>query len=131
MREELDHDQTALSQPIEKSLQEKLDDELDFPFKLQGATPKIPDRISFIGDRIFAEHRIPRDFVLNHLFKIYNGMIYSMAGNDKEFIYEYCEKNLADRLSKKLDDLSNQGYAVKLPLLSLDLFYVSIGQRSE
>ena len=97
----------------ETSLQEKLDKQLDIPYKLYGTKPDIPDKLSYMGERIFAEHRIPKEFVLNHLFKIYVGMIYSIANRDEEFILEYCEKNFAEKLCQRLKTLEDEGYIVE------------------
>lgn len=99
-------------EPTEKSLQQKFEEEIDLPFKLSGMNPRVPDRISYLGERIFSEQKIPQQLVLNHLFKIYNGVIYSIAAQDAEFLTEYCEKSFAERLIKRLETLNKQGYIV-------------------
>lgn len=65
-----------------------------------------------MGDRVFTQHKIPKDFVLNHLNKIYTGTLYSIAGRDEEFLGEYLEKYFSERLLQSLTTLSKKGYMV-------------------
>ena len=69
-------------------------------------------------DRVFVHHKIPRDFVTNHLNKIYNGVLYSIAARDEEFLSEYLEKYFSERLLRSLTDLSKKGYMVKTLFMS-------------
>jgi len=64
-------------------------------------------------ERVFAFHKIPKDFVTNHLNKIYTGVLYSIAARDEEFLNEYLEKHFCERLLKNLTELSKKGYMVK------------------
>ena len=41
---------------------------------------------------------MPKELIFDHLLKIYNGAIYSMAAKDEEFLYEYLEKGFAKKL---------------------------------
>lgn len=65
-------------------------------------------------DRIFVFHKIPKEFVTNHLNKIYTGALYSMAARDEEFLGEYLEKRFCEKLLNSLTDLTKKGYMVRL-----------------
>jgi len=94
-------------------LQEKVDDELDLPYKLYGNQAKVEYKSGYMGDRIFSYHKVPKDFVTNHFNKIYSGVLYSIAARDEEFLSEYLEKNFSERLLASLTNLSKQGYMIK------------------
>lgn len=45
----------------------------------------------------------------DHLIKIYRGVLYSLAAQDEEFLYEYTEKSFADRALESLRNLQEKG----------------------
>ena len=65
-----------------------------------------------MGDRIFSQHRIPKDLVTNHLSKIYIGSLYSIAAKDEEFLNEYLEKRFSETTIKSINSLQQKGYVV-------------------
>lgn len=67
-----------------------------------------------MGDRIFTYHKVPKDFVTNHLMKIYTGTLYSIANRDEEFLTEYLEKHMGQRLFQSLSNLAQKGYRVRI-----------------
>lgn len=48
---------------------------------------------------------------MDHLHKIYDGFIYSIANNDKEFLSEYVEDRFYHKLSDQIDRLIKEGYS--------------------
>ena len=68
----------------------------------------------FIGEQIFTTSRVPRDYVLHHLYKIFSGVLYSIENQDEEFLNEYCEKNFSDKLMKNLKYYKSKGFIVKV-----------------
>ena len=62
---------------------------------------------------MYSEHKLPRHFIEEHLYKIYQGMIYSMANLDEEFLTEYLEKSFSTKLIQSLKVLKEKGYKVK------------------
>jgi len=76
---------------------------------------EIPEiKTGFMGERVFAESKIPKSMVLNHHCKIFEGMMYSMAALDEEFLNEYLEAHFAQRLIDNLKDLANKGYILRV-----------------
>jgi hypothetical protein len=76
-----------------------------------------------MGDRIFTFHKVPKDFVTNHLMKIYTGALYSIALRDEEFLNEYLEKYMCQRLFQSLTNLTQKGYTVHdLKVMSINSF---------
>lgn len=67
-------------------------------------------KTSYMGDRIYAHHQLPKKVILSHLHKIYEGAVYSMAAGDSEFIDNYLEAALATKLTDSLDTLRRKGY---------------------
>ena len=45
---------------------------------------------------MFANHKIPKHLITEHLQKIYKGFLYASAANDEEFLQEYLEKNFCN-----------------------------------
>jgi hypothetical protein len=45
----------------------------------------IPEtKTAYMGERIFAENKIPKHVLLEHLYKIFQGSLYSMAEVNKK-----------------------------------------------
>lgn len=65
---------------------------------------------NYIVQRMFSEHKVPDNFVLDYLFKVYMGTVKAMAENDEEFLSEYLEKSFSDRLVQRLKTLKEKGY---------------------
>jgi len=63
-------------------------------------------KTSFLGDMIYSEHQLPKQIIMDHLHKIYDGFIYSIANNDHEFLSEYVESGFYDKLTNQLDRLN-------------------------
>jgi hypothetical protein len=42
---------------------------------------------------MFANHKIPKHLITEHLQKIYQGFLHASAAQDEEFLSEYLEKN--------------------------------------
>lgn len=47
---------------------------------------------------MYSEHKLPRHFIEEYLYKIYSGMLYSIANLDEEFLNEYLEEEFAKKL---------------------------------
>ena len=63
---------------------------------------------------MFSEHKIPKKFIDDYLYKIYIGTLHSMAALDEEFLENYLEKNFAKKLISRLKKLKELGYTVQL-----------------
>ena len=58
-----------------------------------------------MSDRVFSYHKIPKDFVTDHLNKIHTGMIHSI---DQEFSNEYLKMYFYYELLESLGDFSKK-----------------------
>lgn len=74
--------------------------------------PKI--QTAYMAERIFAEQRIPKYMVIDHLKKIYFGTLNSIIELDEEFLNEYLEPTFAKKLIQKIKDLKNSGFKLEL-----------------
>lgn len=52
--------------------------------------------------------------MLNHLFKIFRGVLLSACEYDYEFLSEYCEENFAEILKDKLEFFKKMEYQIEL-----------------
>lgn len=59
-------------------------------------------------------NKIPEYIFVEHLTKIFHGTLYSMGARDTEFLTEYVEKNLKDKIITKLEEFSNKGCKVSI-----------------
>ncbi len=90
-----------------------LDEELELPYKLYGMAYDKEPKTSYMGDRVYAHHQLPKKVILSHLHKIYEGAVHSMATQDTEFLENYLEEGLASKLTKSLDTLAEKGYRLE------------------
>eukprot|EP01016_Furgasonia_blochmanni_P052771 TRINITY_DN8453_c0_g1_i5.p1 TRINITY_DN8453_c0_g1~~TRINITY_DN8453_c0_g1_i5.p1 ORF type:complete len:327 (-),score=54.60 TRINITY_DN8453_c0_g1_i5:287-1267(-) len=65
-------------------------------------------------ERIFAQHRLPKQVILNYIYKIYNGVLNAMSDGDTEFLNEYCEAHFSKRIQESLKQLKDKGITIKL-----------------
>ena len=65
-----------------------------------------------MGERVFAQHKIPKNMIIDHVYKIYQGALYSMANLDEEFLGEYLEADFAKRLIDSLKKMRDSGFEV-------------------
>lgn len=73
-----------------------------FPYLLEGINFDIENQFSFMFSQMKGSHKIPDDWILQHLKKIYMGTLYSIAGKDEEFLGEYLERNLIEAFRRSL-----------------------------
>lgn len=64
--------------------------------------------------RMFSEHKVPDNFVMDYLFKVYMGTVKAMADHDEEFLGEYLEKSFATKLGQRLKTLKDKGYRLSV-----------------
>lgn len=74
--------------------------------------PKV--KAAYMPERIFAEQKIPKFMVLDHLKKIYFGSLHSIVALDEEFLMEYLEPSFGIKLIEQLKQLKNDGYKLEL-----------------
>lgn len=93
LQEQIEKQLKQLEQEIEESNEKNdidvcdlLDDELQIGYNLYGMAYNKPIKTSYMGDRIYAQHQLPKKVILNHLHKIFEGTVYSIANLDKEFL---------------------------------------------
>ena len=86
---------------------------LDFPWLISGA-PILDIKSRLLPDQLFTRNSITRRTLLNHLFKIYRGVLLASTQNDTEFLNEYLENNFYLRLAKKLENLTKEGATIEL-----------------
>jgi hypothetical protein len=65
-----------------------------------------------MGERVFAQHKIPKNMIIDHIYKIYQGTLYSMANLDEEFLGEYLEADFSNRLINSLKKMRDSGFEV-------------------
>jgi hypothetical protein len=70
--------------------------------------------IGYMGERTFTQHKIPKEFVTNLLFKIYRGTLMSIQNNDEEFLREYLEEEFANKLWATMQNMQKNNYKVSL-----------------
>ena len=68
--------------------------------------------MNYIYHRIYGQHRIPIHFIEDYLYKIYLGLLHSIAQLDEEFLSEYLEEKFAEKLISRLKYLKEEGYKV-------------------
>lgn len=71
-------------------------------------------KTAYMPERVFAQYRIPKYMVIDHLKKIYLGTLHSIVDLDEEFLKEYLEPTFADKLIKTVIDYKNKGYKFEL-----------------
>ena len=69
---------------------------------------------NYIVQRMFSQHKVPEQFVLDYLYKVYLGTLKSMVDNDEEFLDEYLEQSFAEKLKLRLKEMREKGYKFKL-----------------
>eukprot|EP01017_Pseudomicrothorax_dubius_P011145 TRINITY_DN14112_c0_g5_i1.p1 TRINITY_DN14112_c0_g5~~TRINITY_DN14112_c0_g5_i1.p1 ORF type:complete len:322 (+),score=60.02 TRINITY_DN14112_c0_g5_i1:110-1075(+) len=87
--------------------------DIDFPYRFAGFEKHLEEQTRFLGERVFAQHRLPKDFILDHLFKIYRGVLLSSQNVDEEFLREYLEPGFAQRFVESLDRVKKQNYQLQ------------------
>ncbi|KAL4504165.1 hypothetical protein ABPG72_021003 [Tetrahymena utriculariae] len=97
-----------------KLLQANVSKECDIPFRLYGMLKMPKTKAAYMPERVFAEQRIPKYMVIDHLKKIYLGTLHSIVDLDEEFLNEYLEAGFAKKLIERIKELKNQGYKLEL-----------------
>lgn len=69
---------------------------------------------NYIVQRMFSEHKVPDNFVMDYLFKVYMGTVKAMADQDEEFLGEYLEKSFATKLGQRIKTLKEKGYRLSV-----------------
>ena len=98
-----------------KTLQKKdFSEDFKFPLKLEGIQ-KIPDKKnSFIYNQILSYSKLSESWILDHLQKIYFGSLYSIIEKDEEFLSEYLEKNLKEKILKSVKEIEKNNFKLKV-----------------
>lgn len=86
----------------------------DFPWLINGA-PSLDINSRFLPDQLFARNRnCTRRELLEHFFKMYRGVLLASTQFDYEFISEYCEERLAEKLNSKLKRFKDNNFRLEI-----------------
>ena len=88
-------------------------DKFNFPLKIGGMKNIQEEKPSFIFNQMLNYSKMSKNWILDHLQKIYLGTLYSIEKNDKEFLEEYLEPSLANKLFEQISNLQDEGYRVR------------------
>lgn len=63
---------------------------------------------------MFSQHKVPEQFVLDYLYKVYLGTLKSIVDGDAEFQEEYLERSFSQKLAARMQEMKEKGYTFKL-----------------
>lgn len=87
---------------------------LDLPWLKDGA-PMLEIKSRYIPDQVFGRNtNISRRDLLQHLFKIYRGVLLASSQYDYEFLSEYMEENFSAKLINKLKKFKVLEYEIEI-----------------
>lgn len=99
---------------IDTSTPETIHEDLGLPYRLYGMSERPSTKVSYVLERVFSEHRLPKDMINSYLSKIFIGTLHAMADHDKVFLQEYLEENMANRLITSLERIRGKGYQLQV-----------------
>ncbi len=68
-------------------------------------------KTGFLGERVLAQNKIPKDMLLKHFNSIYEGFLFSIVAGDEEFLKEYAESTFSEKSLGMIQEYTQQkGY---------------------
>jgi hypothetical protein len=79
-------------------LQKLVDDQIKLPIKLYGTKDTAESKYGYLTQRIMAYYRIHPTMITEFLTKIYKASLYAMVDENEEFMREYWEQGLMEKV---------------------------------
>lgn len=101
--------------PENSKLQKKdFNEDFKFPLKLEGIQEPPEKKSSFIYNQILSYSKVSESWILDHLQKIYFGTLHSIIEKDEEFLSEYLESNLKEKLINSISEIQKNNFKLEI-----------------
>ena len=93
--------------------QKLIDSKVKFPIKLCGNIDKYEERFFYLPERVLSYYKIPKKTITSYLLKIYKASLYAIADRNKQYMEEYWESGLTEKIMEVLENMK-QEYAIQV-----------------